>query len=838
MNISDWAKPEVVQLLEQYIQEPARSIEELQKLIQQIAGKNVTVSKLRHHLQQFQKETVVYKQHSKDVVFNENEKSTTEIKQCNSRRTAAENRVSVEVIPTDSTNFEQGIQMAREISINKQEKISNSREQIDHVPDNAKAASIRTRTLRKKLRVSTWRKKELQMLRSSRSRRRKKMKNGSSTTTIIDRGKNLKATTDDKSVKQKAEEQEMNSTIKAAGTIVPSTELTVLISSKPRVILRRTTLVRTRCTVLATKPTIPISVVTSYSQQIPDWNVHENDDVTELTIPNSNTDAVTSYSQGIFGGNVRGNHGNDDITLLWQPVTYSSIGLESNPTGVYIDSSYSSGSEMQGNLSIQQFQSLTTHLDHCLNALRLLRNEVTSVHRRIMENNWESDPADSEKTLEEKLDFINQIYDNLESHAKQLPLSTPMTVQMERLSRFLHDGQIDPHTSELYDKALEASTWMETNNQLLQMYAEFLRTVVGNRRRSIMTDRPISYSNYGPNSSPQSIFEQTLTVVLKDPNIKKIGLVGRYLEKSTLSALVEFKFGQVIDKQYVCLLKMLMVVNSGLPEFVQMIAPHEEWSYLDVGSGQVDIHKESRYLVYRKMSVQANIHLMQTIMPCIDIRNAHTLSYVLNLFAKFSGVFDIKCRVCKKIMKDYLPPLMFDLRCPKNALHESFIVFQRIAKIDGAEYVTVDSSALHCPVCFCIFASAPLILKCGHSFCRNCVKKLVENSYSEHDGIFECPMCRQVTSCETYFTKNYLADALLQSVCGISQDEKGSCMDANLRLSFRLISRKFLEEQEKNNILRKKYEEERLRSRRYLIFLIMESALLISSAFLYKLLFF
>lgn len=127
---------------------------------------------------------------------------------------------------------------------------------------------------------------------------------------------------------------------------------------------------------------------------------------------------------------------------------------------------------------------------------------------------------------------------------------------------------MDLHTSELYDKALEASTWMETSNvvffsmflifllfpqrfffslhikiyvfqQLLQMYAEFLRTVVGNRRRSVMTDRPISYSNYGLNSSPQSIFEQTLAVVLKDPNIKKIGLVGRYLEKSTLSAIVE-----------------------------------------------------------------------------------------------------------------------------------------------------------------------------------------------------------------------------------------------------------------------------------------------------------
>ncbi|VDO27055.1 unnamed protein product [Onchocerca flexuosa] len=341
MDISDWAKPEVVQLLEQYIQEPAGSIEELQKLIQQIAGKNLTVSKLRHHLQQFQKETAVYKQHSKDVIFNENETSTNEIKQCdNSRGAAAENRVSVEVTQTDITNFEQG--MAGEITTSKQEKISNSREHMDHV-DNAEAVSIRTRTFRKKKRVSARRKQELRMLRSYRSRRRKKMKNESSITTIIDRKKNSKAT-DDERVKQEAEEQEMNSLVKAAGTTVPSTELTPLILSKPRVILRRTTLIRTRCIISATKPTIPVSdsaVVTSYSQQIPDWNVHENDDVTEPTIPDSNTAAVTSFSQGIFGWNVPGNHGNDAVTSFWQPLTYSSIGLESDPTGRAVTTSRS-----------------------------------------------------------------------------------------------------------------------------------------------------------------------------------------------------------------------------------------------------------------------------------------------------------------------------------------------------------------------------------------------------------------------------------------------------------------------------------------------------------------
>ncbi|VBB29909.1 unnamed protein product, partial [Acanthocheilonema viteae] len=700
--------------------------------------------------------------------------------------------------PTGSKNLEQGAQLSGEMSSSEREEMDERETHADHVPNDEEEVG-HTPTFRKAVRsirkITARRREEVRMLRSYQKRRRKKTRNVSlmsSLTTVADREKDFKIMT---GVQQEAEKQQvmiapMKFIIKPDRTTPPPIESTALISAESTeatVISTQETSNRAECTVLATKPTVPISntpestvssteptlytsnrntpectVSTAGLWNIPEsrapaieptlhissrntpectvstaglWNIPESRapaieptlhissrntpectvSATGLTIPISSTpeSTVSAIEPTLHISNrntpecialairptvpvsnteecivaTTGPTVSDNCDVASQSkvrnvdwyesdtplsITHGSTTSESNRCiEIYTLTYYSLGGKMQSNLSSQQFQSLTTHLDHCLNALRLLRNEVVSVHCRIMEGSWESDPADGEKTLEERLDFINQIYDNLESHAKQLPVSTPMTVQMERLSRFLHDGQIDPHTSELYDKALEASTWMETNNQLLQMYAEFLRTVVGNRRRSIMTDRPISYSNYGLNSSPQSIFEQTLTVVLKDPNIKKIGLVGRYLEKSTLSALVEFKFGQVIDKQYVCLLKMLMVVNSGVPEFVQMIAPHEEWSYLDVGSGQVDIHKESRYLVYRKMSVQANIHLMQTIMPCIDIRNAHTLSYVLNLFAKFSGVFDIKCRVCKKIMKDYLPPLMFDLRCPKNALHES-----------------------------------------------------------------------------------------------------------------------------------------------------------------------
>ncbi|VDK56393.1 unnamed protein product [Anisakis simplex] len=320
----------------------------------------------------------------------------------------------------------------------------------------------------------------------------------------------------------------------------------------------------------------------------------------------------------------------------------------------------------------QQFATLTKHRDQCLNAVKQLRNEVFDVHRKI----WPGLGSEGEslekhrKYVEEKVELICQLYEKLENHARNMPSSTPVTSQVERLNRLLNDAHIDPYISDLYDNLLDASVWTETNIQFLQLLAEFLRTVAGGRRRSIMIDKTISFSNFTSETSPQIIFERTLATALRDPNNQKM-VQSKYLERSTLSAVVEFKFGQFVDKQFVCLLKMLIVVNNGSFEFVQIYAPHEEWNYIDVNQKQVDVLKESRYMVYRKMSVQANIHLMQTIIPCIDIRNPQTLSFILNVFRKFAEVFEVKCRYCNKVMKDFLPPLMFDPRNLKTALHES-----------------------------------------------------------------------------------------------------------------------------------------------------------------------
>lgn len=41
------------------------------------------------------------------------------------------------------------------------------------------------------------------------------------------------------------------------------------------------------------------------------------------------------------------------------------------------------------------------------------------------------------------------------------------------------------------------------------------------------------------------------------------------------------------DRQPVCLLKFLLLVNNGSVDYVQFIAPHEIWSYLSTNSKRV-----------------------------------------------------------------------------------------------------------------------------------------------------------------------------------------------------------------------------------------------------------
>uniref|UniRef100_A0A0R3RZ11 INCENP_ARK-bind domain-containing protein n=1 Tax=Elaeophora elaphi TaxID=1147741 RepID=A0A0R3RZ11_9BILA len=221
MDINDWANPEVVQLLEQYIQEPTESTKELQRKIQRITGKALTINKLRHHLQQFEKETAAYKEHSK-----KNETSVT-VSSCQA-----------------GSRFEQRAQLPQEMSSSKPAEIDQREARTGHVPDDVQTVNSHTHKSQKVVRsirkISTRRREELGMLRSYQKCKRKKSKNASSTTVsdkrsheiqeenpvrINFRQKDLTATTACEGVKQEAAEQQK--TVPPVKFITKSDETTV-----------------------------------------------------------------------------------------------------------------------------------------------------------------------------------------------------------------------------------------------------------------------------------------------------------------------------------------------------------------------------------------------------------------------------------------------------------------------------------------------------------------------------------------------------------------------------------------------------------------------------------
>lgn len=319
-------------------------------------------------------------------------------------------------------------------------------------------------------------------------------------------------------------------------------------------------------------------------------------------------------------------------------------------------------------------QSTIALIDTSLNEVRYLRDVVVRAHKKINDAiNGETEISDAYwKGLVDRLAQANKIYESLETHAKSLPSTSTPYPQMERLARFLTEAHFDPVIKETYEKTLEVSTWTDTSNTFLQYYVAFFRRFVTSQRRSLIVERPLTKSNYAPGNSPQHIFAQSLTQASQDGSYKKLGCVFRYLEKSTLNAVIELKFGRVAEKIYACHQKMLLVVNNGVIESLLLIAPHEDWTYLDEGRKTVDILKESRYTVYQKLTVQANIHLMQTIHNISQPLTARNLISVLNLLSRFHEALNLKCKVCNRTMKNCLPPTIFDIiRSNTQALHEA-----------------------------------------------------------------------------------------------------------------------------------------------------------------------
>ncbi|CAJ0575074.1 unnamed protein product, partial [Mesorhabditis spiculigera] len=143
------------------------------------------------------------------------------------------------------------------------------------------------------------------------------------------------------------------------------------------------------------------------------------------------------------------------------------------------------------------------------------------------------------------------------------------------------------------------------------------------------------------------MFEQSFARVQAELKKKKCGILGMYLEQGTMQALIELRFGFVLDgRQFVCNQKMLLIVQYGILEGVIMIAPHEDWFYTDAtGDKKVDTTKESEYLVYRKLTTQTNIYLVQ-MSSQVNYQNPEYLCKLFIRFQRIQHIFETPCQSC------------------------------------------------------------------------------------------------------------------------------------------------------------------------------------------------
>ncbi|XP_077989526.1 E3 ubiquitin-protein ligase Midline-1-like [Glandiceps talaboti] len=69
---------------------------------------------------------------------------------------------------------------------------------------------------------------------------------------------------------------------------------------------------------------------------------------------------------------------------------------------------------------------------------------------------------------------------------------------------------------------------------------------------------------------------------------------------------------------------------------------------------------------------------------------------------------------------------------------------------------------LSCPICFELY-SVPLLLPCGHTFCKECLKKY--RATSRGSSTLTCPTCRQMVKLERgtldTLVRNFMLDSII-----------------------------------------------------------------------------
>ncbi|CAI4224058.1 unnamed protein product [Auanema sp. JU1783] len=318
-----------------------------------------------------------------------------------------------------------------------------------------------------------------------------------------------------------------------------------------------------------------------------------------------------------------------------------------------------------------------------IHLVKIIRTTMIGLQKKLS-NTTLPDPNDEQAckkfqlSIDTQTKSVEKWFNKLEDYFRDMPeridkLPVFTTEVMKRLQSLLADTNMDVHVVSPFEDFISSANWNESVQNYFYYSGEFMKMPV-RRRICTMEKKQQIISQWDSVSSPHSSFEKSLRQVQADLSTKKVGMWPTILERSAFGCIFEIKYGLIVDRQPVVQQKMLVVENSGLIEMVRFVAPHEEWYFFDdFGSRRVDLTMQSRYIVYQKLTTQANIQL-QVVMSAVNIDHKWTPSQItslLHMFSRYQQVFETPCKTCGKVMKDFLPPF-FDPRSPRStATHET-----------------------------------------------------------------------------------------------------------------------------------------------------------------------
>lgn len=319
--------------------------------------------------------------------------------------------------------------------------------------------------------------------------------------------------------------------------------------------------------------------------------------------------------------------------------------------------------------------------------IRKLRNKQDHIARLFLDTSG-NDQAEFNSAFQNYKDFglmvheVMMFYDKLDHIARHLPKALP-PIDNINLMRTLYTQE---HTmchiniNNLLEKMIDCGNWNEGNFQTFFYLSELLRCGSTRKYSNLPEQRlvpPAMFHSQATNS--HAAFEHAFNGLRKEIANKSLGIYPKVLQRTTCSLIIEFLFGcggakpgeKNTDKEIVYTIKFLIIERNGSIEYINIMAPTEDWHMVnDYAIPTINPFAPSRYEVYRRLTKQANIHLFNCFAQ--NRWTAGTLFHFISLYGKFRELFTTKCRSCKQVLsrKNFLPPLIFDIRNPNNAAHE------------------------------------------------------------------------------------------------------------------------------------------------------------------------